>query len=77
VSAYRFKGITYQFLVNAKKGEVQGGRPYSLVKISLFILSMTGACPRIEKPTAENPFWPDFPFILLNNPLFVSNERKI
>ena len=37
VSAYRFKGITYQFLVNARTGEVQGGRPYSLVKISLFI----------------------------------------
>ena len=42
VSAYRFKGITYQFLVNARTGEVQGGRPYSLVKISLFILTMLG-----------------------------------
>ena len=42
VSAYRFKGITYQFLVNARTGEVQGGRPYSPVKISLFILTMLG-----------------------------------
>lgn len=40
VSAYRFKGKTYQFLVNARTAEVQGGRPYSLVKISIFILSL-------------------------------------
>jgi hypothetical protein len=25
-----------------------------------------GACPRIERPTAETPFWPDFPSILFS-----------
>ncbi len=33
VSAYRFNGKVYQFLVNARTGEVQGERPYSVGKI--------------------------------------------
>ncbi len=33
ISAYQFKGKTYQFLVNGHSGEVQGERPYSFWKI--------------------------------------------
>ena len=35
--AYRFNGKVYQIVVNGRTGEIQGGRPYSLVKILLFI----------------------------------------
>jgi DNA-directed RNA polymerase subunit RPC12/RpoP len=38
VSAYRFKGRVFRFLVNARTGEVQGERPYSAWKIGLAIL---------------------------------------
>ncbi|MEL6702809.1 MAG: hypothetical protein AAF089_01020 [Bacteroidota bacterium] len=38
ISAYRFDGKTYRFLVNARTGEVTGDRPYSKVKIGLVIL---------------------------------------
>jgi LSD1 subclass zinc finger protein len=37
VSAYRFRGKAYRFLVNARTGEVQGERPWSVWKISLAI----------------------------------------
>jgi hypothetical protein len=33
IGAYRFKDRVYQVLVNARTGEVQGGRPYSAWKI--------------------------------------------
>ncbi|MCB9869285.1 MAG: hypothetical protein H6837_05460 [Planctomycetes bacterium] len=36
--AYRFRGKAYQVVVNAATGEVQGDRPYSWVKITLFVL---------------------------------------
>ncbi len=36
ISAYRFKDKIYQFLVNARTGEVQGRRPWSAVKIISF-----------------------------------------
>lgn len=39
LSAFRYKGKVYQFLVNARTGEVQGDRPYSAAKIALAILS--------------------------------------
>jgi hypothetical protein len=39
ISAYRYAGKTYRFLVNARTGEVQGERPYSWVKITLTILA--------------------------------------
>ena len=39
ISAYRYAGKTYRFLVNARTGEVQGERPYSWVKILLAILT--------------------------------------
>jgi len=35
VCAYTFKEKLYQFIVNAQTGEVQGERPWSLIKISL------------------------------------------
>jgi len=35
--AYRFKAKTYQVVINAGTGEVQGDRPYSWVKIALAV----------------------------------------
>lgn len=40
ISAYRFNNKTYRFLINGCTGEVQGERPYSWVKITLFILTI-------------------------------------
>lgn len=37
-SAFKFNDKIYQFLVNARSGEVQGERPYSKVKIALLVL---------------------------------------
>ena len=45
ISAYRFKDRNFQFLVNARTGEVQGERPWSWVKITLaalLVISITG-----------------------------------
>jgi hypothetical protein len=41
--AYRFRDKTYQVVVNANSGEVQGERPYSWVKILLFIAGLAAA----------------------------------
>jgi predicted RNA-binding Zn-ribbon protein involved in translation (DUF1610 family) len=38
ISAYRFGGRTFRFLVNARSGEVQGERPYSVGKIVALVL---------------------------------------
>ncbi len=38
ISAYRYNEKVYRFLINARTGEVQGERPYSWIKITLFIL---------------------------------------
>ncbi len=35
ISAYRYNKKVYQFLINARTGEVQGERPYSAIKIAL------------------------------------------
>lgn len=40
ISAYRFNNKTYRFLINGCTGEVQGERPYSRVKITLFVLTI-------------------------------------
>jgi hypothetical protein len=40
ISAYRYQERIYRFLVNARTGEVQGERPYSVVKIVLLILAI-------------------------------------
>lgn len=39
LSAYRFGGKTYRFLVNGRTGETRGERPYSWVKITLAVLA--------------------------------------
>ena len=36
--AYKYREKTYQVIVNAATGEVQGQRPYSWIKITLFVL---------------------------------------
>ena len=38
ISAYRFKDRNFQFLVNARTGEVQGERPYIWINITLAVL---------------------------------------
>lgn len=40
VSVYKYNGKVYQFLVNARTGEVQGQRPYSWMKIVFFIIAI-------------------------------------
>lgn len=39
ISAYRYKGKSYRFLVNGRTGEVQGERPWSWWKITLAVLA--------------------------------------
>ncbi len=41
--AYRFKKKSYQVVVNAGTGEVQGDRPYSWIKITLTVLAGAAA----------------------------------
>jgi LSD1 subclass zinc finger protein len=38
LSAYRYNNKVFQFLINARTGEVQGERPYSAAKIALAII---------------------------------------
>jgi DNA-directed RNA polymerase subunit RPC12/RpoP len=38
IGAYRFNQKVYQVMINARTGEVQGDRPYSIWKIAFFIL---------------------------------------
>ena len=40
ISAYRYNEKVYRFLINARTGEVQGERPYSAMKIFLFVLTI-------------------------------------
>jgi hypothetical protein len=40
VSAYRFNDTLYRVVINARTGEVQGERPYSVVKIMLAVLAL-------------------------------------
>ncbi|OQY28683.1 MAG: hypothetical protein B6244_06465 [Candidatus Cloacimonetes bacterium 4572_55] len=39
ISSYHYGGKIYQFLVNARTGEVQGERPWSWIKITLAVLA--------------------------------------
>lgn len=39
LSAYRYNNKVYQFIVNARTGELQGDRPYSAVKITLAVIA--------------------------------------
>ncbi|MGI9316205.1 MAG: primosomal protein N' (replication factor Y) - superfamily II helicase [bacterium] len=38
IAGFRFRNKTYQFIVNARTGEVQGDRPWSAIKIALAVL---------------------------------------
>lgn len=40
ISAYRYNGTVYRFLVNARTGEVQGERPWSWPKIAFTVLTV-------------------------------------
>lgn len=40
LSAYRYNGKVFQFLINARTGEVQGERPYSWIKIALAVVAL-------------------------------------
>ncbi len=41
--AYRFGQKTYRVVVNASTGEIQGERPYSWIKITLFVTTLAAA----------------------------------
>ncbi|MDZ4858602.1 MAG: hypothetical protein SGI88_06435 [Candidatus Hydrogenedentes bacterium] len=41
ISAYRYRGKVFRFLVNARTGEVQGERPWSWIKIALAVIALT------------------------------------
>ena len=43
IAAYRYEGKVFQVVVNARSGEVQGERPYSLWKIALLTLAILAA----------------------------------
>ena len=40
LSSYKYKDKVYRFLINARTGEVQGERPYSVIKITLLVISI-------------------------------------
>lgn len=37
ISAYRYRNKTYRYIVNARNGQAQGERPYSMLKIGLAV----------------------------------------
>jgi hypothetical protein len=39
LTVYRYQNKQYQVIINARTGEVQGDRPYSIIKITLAILT--------------------------------------
>lgn len=40
LSAYRYNNKVYHFMINARTGEVQGERPYSVIKITLAVIAV-------------------------------------
>jgi predicted RNA-binding Zn-ribbon protein involved in translation (DUF1610 family) len=40
ISAYRYRDRTFRFIVNARTGQVQGERPYSIFKIALAVVAV-------------------------------------
>jgi len=38
IAGFRFRNKTYRFIVNGRTGEVQGERPYSIIKIAFAVL---------------------------------------
>lgn len=43
ISAFRYQGKVFRFLINGRTGEVQGERPWSAVKIVMLVLGILGA----------------------------------
>ena len=39
IAGFRFRNRTYQFIVNGRTGEVQGDRPWSLIKIGIAVVA--------------------------------------
>ncbi len=44
ISAFRYKEKVYHFMINGRTGEVQGERPWSWIKITLFSLAVVAVC---------------------------------
>lgn len=61
ISAYRFKEKTYQFLINARTGELQGERPWSFIKIILIILAVLGIIALIIAVAALGDYYTNKP----------------
>ncbi|MCR5456024.1 MAG: hypothetical protein K6F33_13650 [Bacteroidales bacterium] len=40
ISAFRYNGKSYRFMINGQTGEISGSRPYSTAKIAIFIASI-------------------------------------
>jgi len=40
ISAYRYRDRTYRFIVNARTGQVQGERPWSVARIALAVIAL-------------------------------------
>jgi LSD1 subclass zinc finger protein len=40
ISAYRYRDTTFRFIVNARTGQVQGERPWSVAKIALAVIAV-------------------------------------
>ena len=40
IGAYRFNGKVYQVVVNARTGDVEGERPWSIAKVSLLVIAI-------------------------------------
>jgi DNA-directed RNA polymerase subunit RPC12/RpoP len=55
LSAYRYRDQVYRFLVNARTGEVQGERPWSWVKILLFVLGILAGVAALVLLFAASP----------------------
>ena len=52
--AYRYHDKVYQVVVNASTGEVQGERPYSWIKITLFVLGIAAVAGVIALIVSQN-----------------------
>jgi hypothetical protein len=40
ISAYRYRDRTFRFIVNARTGQVQGERPWSVLKVTLAVIAL-------------------------------------
>jgi predicted RNA-binding Zn-ribbon protein involved in translation (DUF1610 family) len=40
ISAYHYRGRTFRFIVNARTGQVQGERPWSVLKVTLAVIAL-------------------------------------